>query len=56
MRIALAQMNPTVGDFEGNRKLIEEYIEKAHLQNADIVIFPELSLCGYPPGDLLLRE
>jgi NAD+ synthase (glutamine-hydrolysing) len=56
MRIALAQINPTVGDFEGNRKLIEEYIEKAHLQNAYIVVFPELSLCGYPPEDLLLRE
>ena len=56
MRLALAQINPTVGDFAGNRKLIKEYIEKGRTHGADLVIFPELSLCGYFPEDLLLRE
>ena len=56
MRLALAQINPTVGDFSGNTRLIREYIEKAQTQKADLVIFPELSLCGYLPEDLLLRE
>lgn len=56
MRIALAQINPTVGDFEGNKKLILKYIEKAKQNNADMVVFPELAITGYPPEDLLLRE
>ncbi|RTZ67832.1 MAG: NAD+ synthase, partial [Aquificaceae bacterium] len=56
MRLALAQINPTVGDFTGNTKLIKEYIERGQTQGADLVIFPELSICGYFPEDLLLRE
>jgi NAD+ synthase (glutamine-hydrolysing) len=56
MRLALAQINPTLGDFEGNRKLIEDYIKRASENGSDLIIFPELSLCGYPPEDWLLRE
>jgi NAD+ synthase (glutamine-hydrolysing) len=55
LRIALAQINPTVGDFEGNVSKIIDYIEKAKRVNADIVAFPELSITGYPPEDLLLK-
>ena len=56
MRIALAQINPTVGDFEGNLKTIAAYVERAAQQGADLVMFPELATCGYPPGDLLEKE
>ena len=56
MRIALAQINPTVGDLDGNRKKIAEYIERAKSFAADIVVFPELAICGYPPEDLLYKE
>ena len=56
MRIALAQINPTVGDLDGNRKKIAEYIERAKSLEADIVVFPELAICGYPPEDLLYKE
>ena len=55
IRIALAQMNPTVGDLPGNAKRVIEFIEEARAQDADIVAFPELVLTGYPPEDLLLR-
>ncbi len=55
LRIALAQINPTVGDFEGNVSKIIDYIEKARRVNADIVAFPELAITGYPPEDLLLK-
>ncbi len=55
-RIALAQINPTVGDLNGNAKKIVEYIEAARAKAADLVVFPELSLCGYPPEDLLYKE
>lgn len=53
MRIALAQINPTVGDIEGNAKKIIRIIKKA---GADIVVFPELSITGYSPQDLLLKH
>ena len=53
MNIALAQVNPTVGDLEGNRELILEYARQAHNHGADLVVFPELSVTGYPPEDLL---
>lgn len=53
MRIALAQINPTVGDFEGNYKIIISAIDKAKKQNAELIIFPELAICGYPPHDML---
>ncbi len=56
MRIALAQINPTVGDLEGNAQRIADYIEQARRYRADIVVFPELALTGYPPEDLLLKE
>ena len=56
MKIALAQINPTVGDFEGNLKKILENIECASKQGAELIIFSELALCGYPPKDLLLKK
>ena len=55
-RIALAQINTTVGDLTGNSKKILNYIEMAREKGADIVVFPELAICGYPPEDLLLKE
>ncbi len=56
MRIALAQINPTVGDFAGNLALISAYFERAAEQGAELVMFPELATCGYPPADLLEKE
>jgi len=56
VRIALAQINPTVGDFSGNLKKIREFTERAVAEHADLVIFPELATCGYPPADLLEKE
>lgn len=53
--LALAQINTTVGDLDGNSRKILEYVEKADRAGADIVIFPELSLTGYPPEDMLLK-
>src|SRR6266850_4605794 len=55
MRLALAQINPVVGDLEGNRKLILEWLADAKSNAADLVVFPELAVTGYPPEDLLLR-
>jgi NAD+ synthase (glutamine-hydrolysing) len=55
LRIALAQINPTVGDFDGNTRLVLEYLDRARAVSADVVAFPELALAGYPPEDLLLR-
>src|SRR5437588_637017 len=55
MRLALAQINPVVGDLEGNRELILGRLEEAKTNSADIVVFPELAVTGYPPEDLLLR-
>ena len=49
------QINPTVGDFENNFKLISEAVKKAKELSGDIIIFPELALTGYPPEDLLLK-
>ncbi len=54
MKIALAQTNPTIGDIKKNTATILNFIKKAAAQNAEIIIFPELALCGYPPKDLLL--
>ncbi len=53
MKIALAQINPTVGDLNGNVDRILRYARRAHRQGADLVVFPELSVTGYPPQDLL---
>jgi len=55
MRIALAQINPTVGDFAGNIDRIVNYARRAQEREADLVVFPELALCGYPPRDLVER-
>ena len=54
-RIALAQINPTVGDLEANSEKIVQYIERAREAKADLVAFPELAIPGYPPEDLLLK-
>lgn len=56
LRIALAQINPVMGDLAGNSKKTLQYIEDAKKLSADIVVFPELSLSGYPPEDLLFKE
>ncbi len=55
MRIALAQMNTVVGDLDGNRDRILARLAEAREQAADLVLFPELAVTGYPPEDLLLR-
>lgn len=55
LRVALAQINPTVGDLEGNKAKILEYVDRARAAGADLVAFPELALTGYPPEDLLLK-
>src|SRR5208282_6627088 len=55
MRLALAQINPTIGDLEGNSRRIVEFAQRALGQKADVAIFPELAVMGYPPKDLLLK-
>ena len=55
MKIALAQFNPTVGDFEGNSKRILELAAEAKSRGADLAVFSELCVCGYPPQDLVER-
>jgi NAD+ synthase (glutamine-hydrolysing) len=55
LRIALAQINVTVGDVNGNVRKIIGYIEEAQAVGADLVVFPELTVPGYPPEDLLLK-
>ena len=55
MRLALAQLDAVVGDLAGNRALIVDAIREAHAAGADLVVFPELAVTGYPPEDLLLR-
>jgi NAD+ synthase (glutamine-hydrolysing) len=55
MRLALAQINTTVGDLEGNRAKIVGWLADAKAAGADVVLFPELAVTGYPPEDLLLR-
>ena len=56
MKIALAQINPTVGDFVGNTRKILEFAERAQLLGANLVMFPELAVCGYWPADLLEKK
>ncbi len=55
-RLALAQINVTVGDFAGNQKKILDGIEQAKKHRADLIAFPEMTITGYPPEDLLLRD
>ena len=56
MKIAIAQINCTVGDLAGNVARIVEFANRARAQSADLLVTPELALCGYPPEDLLLRD
>ncbi len=56
MKITLAQLNPTVGEIDANSSRIIDAINAARDEGADLVVFPELSICGYPPRDLLLIE
>src|SRR5437764_638820 len=55
MRIALAQINTVVGDLDGNAERIRSRLAEAKQEQADLVVFPELAVTGYPPEDLLLR-
>jgi len=55
VRIALAQINPTVGDFNGNSAKIIDYSRRARDAGVALILFPELSICGYPPRDLVER-
>ena len=55
MRLALAQINTVVGDLDGNRERIVRRLHEAYEANADLVLFPELAVTGYPPEDLLFR-
>jgi NAD+ synthase (glutamine-hydrolysing) len=56
MRLALAQLNPTVGDIAGNEAKVRKHLARAREAEAQIVLFPELVITGYPPEDLLLKE
>ncbi len=56
MKIALAQINVIIGDFEYNYLKIKSFIDKALMQNADLIVFPELTVTGYPPRDFLEFE
>ena len=56
MRIALAQVNVTVGDIEGNARLITEWVASAGERGADLVVFPEQAVTGYPAEDLWLKR
>jgi NAD+ synthase (glutamine-hydrolysing) len=55
VKIALGQINPTVGDFSGNAAKIIEFSQRAQAGGAELILFPELSVCGYPPRDLVER-
>ena len=55
VKIALGQINPTVGDFSGNASKIVEFSRRAQAAGAGLILFPELSVCGYPPRDLVER-
>jgi NAD+ synthase (glutamine-hydrolysing) len=56
MRIALAQLNPTIGDFAGNRDMIVDALRRGRAAGAELCVLPELVITGYPPHDLLERE
>src|SRR6187455_2951223 len=56
LRIAMAQMNPTVGDLTGNIHRITTWLRDAKEAKVDLVVFPELAITGYPPEDLLLKS
>ena len=56
LKIAIAQMNPTVGDYAGNTAKILSWIAEAEVKNVDVVVFPEAALCGYPVWDLANKK
>jgi NAD+ synthase (glutamine-hydrolysing) len=56
VKIALAQINPTVGDFAGNTKKILEFAARGGELGAELIVFPELAVCGYPPADFLEKS
>jgi NAD+ synthase (glutamine-hydrolysing) len=56
VKIALGQINPTVGDFSGNASKIVDFSRRAQQAGAGLILFPELSVCGYPPRDLVERS
>ena len=55
LKVALAQINTTVGDIEGNAAKIRDGIARARDEDVQLVLFPELALTGYPPEDLLIK-
>ena len=55
LRLALGQINTTVGDLDGNTSKVIAYIKQARSMEADLVAFPEMAITGYPPEDLLLK-
>ncbi|MDP8243810.1 MAG: NAD+ synthase [Candidatus Hinthialibacter antarcticus] len=55
VRVGAAQMNTTVGDIDGNVAIMRQWIQRARKQGVQVLVFPELSICGYPPKDLLLK-
>lgn len=55
LRLGMAQINTTVGDFEGNAEKIFKFLDEARALSVDLLTFPELAICGYPPEDLLLK-
>ena len=55
LRAALAQINTTVGDLRGNTAKVLDYIDQARARDAHLVAFPELTITGYPPEDLLYK-
>ena len=56
MKVVVAQVNPIIGDLEGNTQKILQYIDRARVRNPDIILFPELTICGYAPSDLLYHN
>ena len=56
MKITICQLNPWVGDIEGNAKRIIGLLDQVRVQKPDLIVFPELFLTGYPPRDLLEKE
>jgi NAD+ synthase (glutamine-hydrolysing) len=55
VKVALGQINPTVGDFAGNSAKVIQFAQRAKAEGAGLILFPELSICGYPPRDLVER-
>lgn len=56
LKVGLAQLNVKVGDLQGNRQLIQDAVQQAQIEGVDLLVFPELTVCGYPPEDLLFYQ